>query len=160
MLNLLSESSNCKFATRKWNICNDQSNAKYDIGMKIIYNTEEMKSDHCDCSDAYILERGDIITIAHNNPTPVSFTNCAPFTKCITKIEGTRIDDAEDLDLIIPVNHLIKYKSSYSDTTGSLRFYSEDEVTNFDADIVNSNAFKSFEYKIELFENTVGDGNN
>ena len=59
MLNLLSESSNCKFATRKWNIGNDQSNAKYDIGKKIIYNTEETKSDHCDCSDAYILERGD-----------------------------------------------------------------------------------------------------
>ena len=31
----------------------------------------------------------------------VEFKNCVPFTKCITKIDGTTIDDAEDLDLFM-----------------------------------------------------------
>ena len=39
MLNLLNEASDSHFVTRKWNIFNDQSNAKYDVGNEIIYNT-------------------------------------------------------------------------------------------------------------------------
>ena len=41
--------------------------------------------------------------------TQVSFKNCAPFTKCITKIDGTTIDDAEILDLIMAIYNLIEY---------------------------------------------------
>ena len=76
----MNETSNSKFVTRKWNTVNYQSNANYDEGNEIIYNTEVLKS-----NDAYILVRGDIITAAHNNPTPVAFKNCASFIKCITK---------------------------------------------------------------------------
>ena len=39
-LNLLHEASHSKFVTRKWNIADDQSNANYDLGNEIIYNTE------------------------------------------------------------------------------------------------------------------------
>ena len=35
--------------------------------------------------------------------TQIAFKNCAPFTKCMTKIDGTTIDDAEDLDLVTPM---------------------------------------------------------
>ena len=41
--------------------------------------------------------------IADNNPTPVAFKNCAPFTNCITKTDGTKIDYAEDLEMVIPM---------------------------------------------------------
>ena len=61
------------------------------------------------------------------------------------------------MHLVIPMYNLIEYSSNYSDATGSLWFYSKDEATNFDADISN-NAFKSFEYKAKLLENTVVDG--
>ena len=37
----------------------------------------------------------------------VAFTNCAQFTKCITKIDGTTIDNAEDLDLVMTMYNLI-----------------------------------------------------
>ena len=37
-----------------------------------------------------------------------------------TAIDGTAIDDAEDLDLVMPVYNLIEYSSNYSETTGSL----------------------------------------
>ena len=33
----------------------------------------------------------------------MAFKNCAPFTRCITKIDGTTTDDAEDLDLVAPM---------------------------------------------------------
>ena len=71
MLNLLNETSDSKFVTRKWNIVNDQSNANYDAGNKIIYDTEVLKSNLCDFNDLYILVRGDIVTTAHNNPPSI-----------------------------------------------------------------------------------------
>ena len=102
MLNLVDEASDSKFVTRKWNISNDQSNANSNVGNKIIHNTEVLKSNLCDYKDAYILIRGGI-TVAAAPATQVSFKNCAPFTKCMTKIDGTTIDDAEDLDLVMPM---------------------------------------------------------
>ena len=41
---------------------------------------------------------GDI-NIVNNNGTQATLNSCAPFTKCITEINGTKLDDAEDLDL-------------------------------------------------------------
>ena len=68
-----------------------------------------LKINFCDCNDAYILVRGDIITKAHNNP--VGFKSCAPFTKCITKIDGSTIDNAEDLYLVMLIYNLLEYSS-------------------------------------------------
>ena len=81
--------------TRKWNIANDQSNANFDVGNEIIYNTEVLKSNLCEYNDAYILVRGDIFTIAHNSSAQAIFWKCATFIKCVTKIDGTAIDDAK-----------------------------------------------------------------
>ena len=94
----------------------------------------------------YILVKGDIAVLGYYG-TQVAFKNCAPFLKCITKIKGTIIEDAEDLDLVMLMYNLLEHSSSYSDTAGTLRFYSKDEATNFNAGIENNNAFKSFEYK-------------
>ena len=113
----------------------------------------------CDCNDGYILVRGDITIIGHQ-VTQVAFKNCAPFTKCITKIDEKTTDDAENLDLVIPMYNLIECSSNYSKTTGSLWLYSKDEATDFDADIANTNNFKSFMYKAKLLENTEADGAN
>ena len=106
--------------TRKWNFVNDQLNANYDAGNEINYDTEVLKSNLCDYKDAYILVTGDIVTTANNNPTPVAFKNCATFTKCIIKIDGTTTDNAEDLDLVMLMYNLIEYSSNYSETTGIL----------------------------------------
>ena len=54
----------------------------------------------------------------------------------------------------MPMHNLIKYSSSFSETTGSLWFYSKDEATNFNADIANNDSFKSFRYKAKLLGNT------
>ena len=57
------------------------------------------------------------ITFTAAPATQVAFKSCAQFTKCITKINGTTIDDAEDLDLVMPMYNLIEYSSSYSEKT-------------------------------------------
>ena len=51
--------------------------------------------------------------------------------------------------------NLFECSSNYSDTAGSLWFYSKDEATNFNADILNINAFRSFMYKAKLLGNIV-----
>ena len=60
----------------------------------------------------------------------------------------------------MPMYNLIEYASNYSETTGSLWFYLKDKATDFNADIVNTNDFKSFKYKAKILGNTVADGAN
>ena len=158
ILNLLNEANDSKYVTRKWNIVNDNSNANY-AAHEITYDTEVLKYSLCDYNDAYILVKGDITIIGHQE-TQAAFKNCASFIKCIAKIDKATIDDAEDLDLVMPMYNLIEYSSSYSETTGSLWFYSEYVVTNFNTDIANINNFKSFKYKTKLLKKTEADGEN
>ena len=157
ILHLLNEESNSKFVTRNWNIVNDQSNANYDVGNEISIR-QVLKSNLCEFSDAYILVRGDT-TINEHNATQVVFKNCAPNTKCITKIDGTTIDDAGDFNLVIPFYNLTEHSSEYSETMGSFWFHSKDEAIKSDADIANKK-FKSFAYKAKLLDNTEADDGN
>ena len=101
ILNLLSETNDSKFVTRKWNIVNDKPKSNYEVTNEITYNTEIWKSNVCDYSNAYILVRGHITVVAAPT-TQVAFKNCAPFTKYITN--ETTIDDAKDLDLVMPMS--------------------------------------------------------
>ena len=153
ILNLLNEGNDFKCLKRKWNIVSNQSNANYNAGNEIIYNTKVLKSSLCDYNDAYILVRGDIVTITQNIPVQVAFKTCAHLTKHITKIDGTTIHDAEDLHLVMSMCNLIEYSSNYSETTRSLLFYFIDKATNFNADIADNNNSKPLEYKIKLLGN-------
>ena len=154
ILSLLNEANDSIFVTRKWNIVTDDSKANCHVGNEINCNTEVLKSNIYDYNDAYILVRGDI-TATEAPETQVAFKNWAQFTKCITGIYETTVDNAENLDLVMSMHNLIEYSSNYSETTGSLWFYSKDEATDFNAVIANNNSFKSFEYKTKLLRNTV-----
>ena len=63
-------------------------------------------------------------------------------------------NDAEILDLVMSMYNMLQYSSNYSDTTGSLWFYSKDEATDFNADITYNNDFQSFKYKTILTRST------
>ena len=119
---------------------------------KIIYKTEVIKSNLCDYNNTYILVRDDITIIGHN-VTQATFKNCTPFTKCITYTDGTTIDDAEDLDLVMLMYNLLEYSSNYCDTCSSW-FYSKDDFP----DIANNDNGKSFQYKAKLLGDTVTNG--
>ena len=140
ILILLDEGSHSKFVTRKWNIVNYKSNTNYDAGN----DTEVLKSNLCDFNDGYILVKDDITVIGHQG-TQVAFKNCAQFTKCITRIYETIIDDAEDLDLLMLMYNLTENSSSYSETTGRLWFHSI-ILFYLIAYSNDDNNFKSFNY--------------
>ena len=107
ILNLFNEATDSEFLTRIWNIVNDQSSANYGVGNETICNTN-IKSNLCEYNNVYRLARGNLTIIGHQ-VTQVAFKYCAPFIKGITKNGGTTIDDAEDLDLVMPMYNLIEY---------------------------------------------------
>ena len=73
-----------------------------------------LRSSLCDYSDAYILVKGNITVnntaadgaAANNTNKKVIFKNCAPFTDCISKINNTQVDNAKDIDIVIPMHNL------------------------------------------------------
>ena len=50
----------------------------------------------------------------------LTFKNTAPFRSCISKINNTFIDNAEDLDIVMPIYNLLEYSDKYSMTLESL----------------------------------------
>ena len=70
-----------------------------------------LRSSLCDYSDAYILVKGNISVnntaadgaAANNTNKKVIFKNCAPFTDCISKINNIQVDNAKDIDIVIPM---------------------------------------------------------
>ena len=114
-----------KFKTKNWVEINDESRGTYKVNSQIKFKTTMLKSSLCDYSDAYILVEGKI-TIngaarqADERDKGVAFKNCAPFTNCISEINNTQIDNAKDIDIVMPMDSLIGYSDNYSRTSGSL----------------------------------------
>ena len=98
--NLLDSASNkpSKFRTRNWVEINDESRGTY-TSNNIKFKTTMLRFNLCDYADSYILVKATIaITGAGNDDAAkqldeknkgVIFKNCAPFTKCISKINDT-----------------------------------------------------------------------
>ena len=141
---------------------NDESRRGYTTGSDIKFKTTMLRSSLCDYADAYILVKGTItITGAGNDAAArqadernkgVIFKNCAPFTKCISRINNTDIDNAQDIDIVMPMYNLIEYSDNYSKTSGSLWQYYKDEPND---NLANSESFKS---KVKITGNTPADG--
>ena len=115
-----------KFRTKNWIEINDESRGKYNVNSQIKFKTTMLKSSLCDYSDAYILVKGTI-TIegagadaaarqADERDKDVIFKNCAPFTNCISEINNTQVDNAKDIDIVMPMYNLIEYSDNYAKT--------------------------------------------
>ena len=125
-----------------------------------------LRSDLCDFSEVYIVVTGKITVASADNDAydkNVAFKNNAPFTSYISKINNTRIDNAEDLDIAMPMYNLIKYSKNYRKTTGSLWNYYRDEPNNgLGGDDNNENCSikdsESFDYKKSI-RGKLEDGN-
>ena len=82
----------------------------------------------------------------------MALKNNAQFLSCILKIYNTFIDNAEDLDIVMPMYNFLEYSKNYRKTTRSLWNYYRDEpnngaVGNINYSIKNS---KSFDYKTSI----------
>ena len=130
--NLLNDASNkpSKFRTRNWVEINGDIRGAYSPNKQIRFKAAMLRSSLCDYSDAYILVKGSI-SVNNNagagvdaNNTNKKLTkilkNCAPFTNCISKINNTQIDNAECIDIVMPMYNVIEYSNNYSKTSGSL----------------------------------------
>ena len=86
------------------------------------------------------------------------FKNNAPFISCISKINGVKIDNAEDLDVVMPMYNLLEYSKNNRKTIGSLWNYYRYKPSstigdnNITHSILNS---ESFDYKASFMENGV-----
>ena len=149
-----------KFLTREYVRVNSLLNT-YNENKSIRFKTPTLRSNLCDYSDAYILVKGTYILVTapgvNNNANnirdkrnrPLILKNNTPFVSCITRINGELIEDANDLDIVIPMYNLLEYSKNYRKTIGSLYNYYRDELSddvddnNFDnIKVVNSNTFK------------------
>ena len=112
-----------RFVTKKWVDVHDQSGGKYNVNKEIRIKTSMLRSNLCDFNDAYIVAKGDITVGAPNNAKRkkvVAFKNNAPFTNCISKINGIKIDNVEDLNVVMAMYNLLAYSKNYRKTTGCL----------------------------------------
>ena len=67
--------------------------------------------------------KGTITVVRPNNAKQnksVAFKNNAPCINCMSKINGVKIDNAEDLDVVMPRYNLLEYSKNYRKATGSL----------------------------------------
>ena len=160
IINLLDNTENeySTFATKKWCIINSESKGSYSHQNPIRFLTNSLESSLCDYSDTYILVTENITVTVGDNNTKVAFKNWAPFNKCRTEISETFADEADIINITMPMYNLIEYNDNYSDTSGSLWQFKRDEIEG-DADLTINNA-SSFKYKANLIGNTVADGAN
>ena len=111
-----------------------------------------LRSDLSDYSDAYIVVKGtedfldDAANENYNAEKKVAFKNNAPFRSCISKINNTLLDNADNLGIV-----MLMY--NYSMILGIFWNYYRDENDNVD---VNDNVSdgKSLEYETEIVGET------
>ena len=104
------------FVTKKWVKVYDQSEKIYYVNKEIIIKTPMLRSDLCDFPDVYIVVEGDLTITESNNVKrnkSVAFKNNAPFINCISKINGIQIDNAEGLEVVMPMFHWLEYNKNY-----------------------------------------------
>ena len=138
-----------RFVTKRCIEDYDQSGGNYNASKEIRIKASMLRSDLCDYSDAYLVMKGDITLEGDNDANKrnknLAFKNNAPFINCISKINGIKIDNPEDLDVVMPIYNLLEYSKNHRKTTGSLCNYYRDEPSN----PLSSNS-ESFKYKTSI----------
>ena len=149
-----------RFITKKWIEVQSQSGNTYNTSKPIRFKISVLRSDLCDYSDAYVWVEGTI-TVTNPNSSAnfnrrLTLKNNTPFISCVSKINGELVENAEDLDIVMPMYKLLEYSKYYEKTSGSLFSYYRDEPN--EAEIANNNGpinisitnSKSFDYKTEI----------
>ena len=130
---------------------------------QIRFKTSILRSDLFGFSNACIVVKGKI-TVSDDEKDreemnrQVILKNSAPFISCISKINGALAENAEDLEIVMPMYNLLPYSKNYSKTSASLWSYYRDELTDEtnnnngpNKNVINS---KSFKYKTSITGST------
>ena len=101
-------------------------------------------------------------TDANNTNKKVIFRNCAPFPNCISEINNTKVDNAKDIDIVMPMYKLIEYSNNYSKTSGSMWQYCKDVPalgnTNAIVNFAENSLTDSFNFKVKMTGQTGDNG--
>ena len=105
-----------KFRTINLFEINDESTGTYSVTSQIKFKTTMLRSSLSDYGDAYIFVKGEIkvdntgsAVAPKNKNKKMIFKNCAPFTDSMKEINNTQIDNARDIDIVIPLYNLEEY---------------------------------------------------
>ena len=126
-----------KFRTKNWVEINDESRGTCNFNSPIKFKITMLKSSLFDYNDAYILVKGKIkITVrgagaaarqADERDKGVTFKICAPFINYVSQINNIQVDNAKDIDIVMPMYNLIENNNNYAKTSGCLWQYYRDE---------------------------------
>ena len=115
--NLLGTDDDYKsFQTRELYIINDQNNGQCDENTTIKFTTEVIKSNLCDFGDAYVLVTGSVKIISGAANTKICFKGLSLFTRSVLHLNGTHVETAENLTLVMKHYNLIEYSKNYQAT--------------------------------------------
>ena len=129
-----------------------------------------LKSSLCDYSDAYIHVKATITVNntaaadadANNTNEKVMCKICPPFIICISEINNTQVDNAKDIDIVMPMYNVIEYSNNYSKTSGSLWQYCKGipavNNNNEIVDFTDNKLTDSFNFKVKMTGQTGDDG--
>ena len=116
----------------KLKICNTkidtEAKGNYSDENENKFLTTSLESNICDYSDAHISVTGNINVTGGDANTKVAFKNCAPFRKYRTEINNAFVDDAQYINVAMPMYNLIEHRDNYSHTSGSLWQFKRDEI--------------------------------
>ena len=77
-----------------------------------------LRSDSRDYSDAYIVVKEGISVTGTDNANrrnkKLTPKDNAPLKSCISKINNAFVDNAEDLDMVVPMCNFLEYSDNYS----------------------------------------------
>ena len=150
---------------QKWYVIDSDAKGNYSKVHPIKFLTNSLESSLYDYSDAYILVTGNI-TVKRRNAadtddvalgaiTQAVSKICSPFKNCRTEINNTFVDNADFINITMPMHNLIEYSDNYSDTSSSL--WEIDKIDN-NANVTNDNNAPSFKYKASIIGNTKSNG--
>ena len=107
-----------KFVTSKSIEGNCLLNGQYSVNENTRLETAMLRSDFSDYSDSCIVVRGTITSAGTNSDNrrseKLAFNNNAPFCSCISKINNTFMENAEDCNIVMLMNNLLEYSDNYS----------------------------------------------
>lgn len=67
----------------------------------------------------------------------VTFKDFAQLIDCISETNKTEVDNAKDLDVVMPMYNLLEYNNNYAKVSGGLRqyhkYYPNNNVTDFES---------------------------
>ena len=108
-----------KFKTKSWVEINDDACGTYNTNIQIEFKYSMLKSTLCEYRDVYVLVSGTIYVpntgtaAVWKNRKNMIIKNFAPFTDWISEMNNTQIDNAKDMDEVMPMYNLIEYSNYY-----------------------------------------------